>query len=148
MAPVIFQALTQFARIDLKSSSASALSLRAIFWRGFFSDVLNPKVALFFLAFLPQFVTSGTGDQTKQLLVLGVTGNVIAISINLVLVYVKAAYRSRSRSSTSSARNLLQEKHVDDDRFGSIAAVFGTNFPLRLGPETAAIGQKQPTRYS
>src|SRR5687768_4372361 len=71
------QALTHSARIDLGKASTAGLKLRTIFWQGFLSDVLNPKVALFFLAFLPQFVTYGTGDEVQQLLVLGVTGNVI-----------------------------------------------------------------------
>jgi threonine/homoserine/homoserine lactone efflux protein len=61
------------------------------------SDVLNPKVALFFLAFLPQFVDFGAGDETKQLLILGVTCNLIAISINLTLVYFASAATARLR---------------------------------------------------
>lgn len=39
--------------------------------RGFIMNVLNPKVALFFLAFLPQFVTPKTGNITLQMLLLG-----------------------------------------------------------------------------
>jgi threonine/homoserine/homoserine lactone efflux protein len=73
--------------LDLESGEAVHLNGRAIFWQGFLSDVLNPKVAIFFLAFLPQFVEAGSGNETRQLLILGVTCNVIAISINLVLVY-------------------------------------------------------------
>ena len=33
-----------------------AVSLSRVFWQGALTDVLNPKVAMFFLAFLPQFV--------------------------------------------------------------------------------------------
>lgn len=73
--------------LDLESGQSVHLNGRAIFWQGFLSDVLNPKVAIFFLAFLPQFVEAGSGNETRQLLILGVTGNVIAISINLALVY-------------------------------------------------------------
>src|SRR5512135_871442 len=91
------QALTQSARIDVPKTSASGLRLRTIFWQGFLSDVLNPKVALFFLAFLPQFVTYGAGNEVKQLLLLGITGNVVAISINLVLVYFASAATARLR---------------------------------------------------
>lgn len=46
-------------------------SLRRVFAQGFLVAVLNPKTALFFLAFLPQFVNPAHGSIRLQLLVLG-----------------------------------------------------------------------------
>ena len=43
----------------------------ALFKRGFIMNVLNPKVALFFLAFLPQFVNPASGHVPLQMLLLG-----------------------------------------------------------------------------
>jgi threonine/homoserine/homoserine lactone efflux protein len=40
------------------AASGGAISLRQVFWQGALTNVLNPKVALFFLAFLPQFVAA------------------------------------------------------------------------------------------
>ncbi len=62
-------------------------ALSKIFWQGFLSDALNPKVAIFFLSLLPQFIHPAQGNDLMQLLILGITLNVIAISINMLLVF-------------------------------------------------------------
>jgi threonine/homoserine/homoserine lactone efflux protein len=49
----------------------SAQPAKELFRRGFIMNVLNPKVALFFLAFLPQFVSPSTGYLPLQMLLLG-----------------------------------------------------------------------------
>jgi threonine/homoserine/homoserine lactone efflux protein len=46
-------------------------SLRQVFWQGALTNVLNPKVALFFLAFLPQFVAADSPHKAAAFLLLG-----------------------------------------------------------------------------
>jgi threonine/homoserine/homoserine lactone efflux protein len=55
-------------------------SLWRIYWQGFAVNILNPKTALFFFAFLPQFVDPNRGSATSQTLLLG------AIFVGLAIV--------------------------------------------------------------
>jgi threonine/homoserine/homoserine lactone efflux protein len=60
-------------------------SMRVIFLQGFFTNVLNPKVALFFLAFLPQFVQLDAPSKPLAFLFLGVIFNFNGTLWNLLV---------------------------------------------------------------
>ena len=56
-----------------------------IFWQGVITNVLNPKVALFFLAFLPQFINPANGKIYAQVLLLGSWFNVSGTLVNITV---------------------------------------------------------------
>ncbi|QHO71961.1 lysine transporter LysE [Bradyrhizobium sp. CCBAU 051011] len=67
-------------------------SLARVFWQGALTNVLNPKVALFFLAFLPQFVAAESPHKTVAFLVLGL----IFITSGMLWCFCIAAFAARA----------------------------------------------------
>jgi threonine/homoserine/homoserine lactone efflux protein len=55
----------------LKISGMPAVSLRKMFFQGALSNISNPKIVIFYLAYLPQFVPSDTENPTALLFMLG-----------------------------------------------------------------------------
>ena len=54
-------------------NTTSVVSSRLLFWQGVLSNVFNPKIAIFFLAFLPQFVDKDSPQAAWQMVSLGLT---------------------------------------------------------------------------
>jgi threonine/homoserine/homoserine lactone efflux protein len=77
-----------------QSATPVTASLRSVFLGGFWTNVLNPKVAIFFLAFVPQFIAPGIENKALAFVLLGVLFNVNAIPVNVGWA-LAAAWMSR-----------------------------------------------------
>jgi len=72
-------------------------SLRKILARATLNSLLNPKALLFFMVFLPQFVTVGTSSVTLQLMFLGVLLALIALVFHSLLGFCAGRLHARLR---------------------------------------------------
>ncbi|WP_439114773.1 LysE family translocator [Hydrogenophaga sp.] len=101
--------------------------LRHIYWRGFLTNVLNPKVALFFLAFVPQFIAPGTPDKVTTFLLLGLLFNINSLPINFGYAWLAgwAAHR------VSAVQRTL---HRLDRAAGALFIGFGLRLAMSDNP--------------
>jgi threonine/homoserine/homoserine lactone efflux protein len=70
------------------SAGRPAATIAQHLWQGFLNDVLNPKVALFYLALLPQFINAGDPHSVRHLLLLGLIASAIGLVMSLGYVVV------------------------------------------------------------
>ena len=80
---------------NVSSGRDAALHPRDAFRKAAIVNLLNPKVGVFFLAFLPQFVEPGTSSSWMQILVLGMVFNTTGLIVNAFAGLLGAAASSK-----------------------------------------------------
>ncbi|RZJ08093.1 MAG: LysE family translocator [Rubrivivax sp.] len=99
------------AKAGLRPAAVADVTAPQSLWRtvrqGFFTNALNPKVALFFLALLPQFIDADAPDKTLAFLFLGAWFIVQGLCFMLALVALIAPLRrARPRPWVGRSLNL------------------------------------------
>lgn len=111
---------------DVKGGTV-AVDLWRVYRQGFLTNVLNPKVALFFLAFVPQFIAPGTADKVTAFLLLGLLFNVNSLPINFGYAWL-AGWASRRVGAVQRAM------HWMDRAAGLMFIGFGLKLALSDNP--------------
>jgi threonine/homoserine/homoserine lactone efflux protein len=87
-----------------------AVPLSRVFWQGALTDVLNPKVAMFFLAFLPQFVEADAPHKPLAFLTLGLifvfNGTLCCLAVAFIAARMAGRVRNSSRAMALINRSL------------------------------------------
>jgi len=92
------------ARHDDAAIAVASPARQNPFWQGITTEVLNPKTAIFFLAFIPQFVDHSHGTAFWQFAVLGTISVSLNTCADLVVILLAAPIGTRLRSSAALRR--------------------------------------------
>lgn len=87
------------AQVSTQTAEIGKIDIGAAYRRGLFTNLFNPKVATFYIAFLPQFTNASLGHVPLQIFLLGLTHNVVATIWLLALASVSG------RAAEAFARN-------------------------------------------
>jgi threonine/homoserine/homoserine lactone efflux protein len=81
-----YDTLRNGSALNVRADKAAPASVSKTFWAGMLVNITNPKVVLFFITFLPQFVSATDPHATSKLLFLGLYFVVVNIPLSIVMI--------------------------------------------------------------
>lgn len=87
-----------------KMVASPVMARRNPLWQGVATEVLNPKTALFFLSFIPQFVVRGNGHVFLQFVMLGTISVALNTTADLIVIALAGPLGDKIRSSATFRR--------------------------------------------
>lgn len=122
---------TKFEAADATGTGESAVfHAKTVFLRGFWTNALNPKVALFFLAFVPQFIAPTVADKALAFILLGLLFNFNGLLVNLGWAAAAAWLARRAGGLQRSLRTL-------DSLAGALFIGFAIKLAFSRAPQAA-----------
>ncbi|MBU5484738.1 LysE family translocator [Clostridium sp. MSJ-11] len=106
-AYLVYLGVTTFMKNSKEKEVDHVISLKndslfKIFFQGVLTSVFNPKVAIFFLSFLPQFINGNAGNTVVQILILGVyfifSSTTVSIIISIITGKTGSLLKGTSKS--------------------------------------------------
>ena len=130
------QAVRNRSVLSVKASGKSDASMGKAFLNGLWVNLLNPKVIIFFMTFLPQFVSVNDPHVTGKLIFLGVLSILVALPVAILVVF-------GANGLADWLRRKPQVMRLVDYVFAAVFSVFAVKIlltpTLPSGPTTGSV---------
>lgn len=92
------------SNVPAQGTVGQARRASRVFWQGAVTNALNPKVALFFLAFLPQFIEPGASNHAGAFVALGLLFNAGGLLVNVAAALLAGGLRNGFEARGAAGR--------------------------------------------
>jgi threonine/homoserine/homoserine lactone efflux protein len=114
-----WRALRHGSALKLKADAQARGGLRGAFANGLLINLTNPKIVLFFVTFLPQFVSASDPHASAKLFVLGLGFIAITTAVNAIIILVAGRFVAAAKHNPRALR-------LFDYGFAALMSAFAT----------------------